>query len=100
MEINKKLNIYVSWENLRFEVPDPQDKKAPKKVILHGLTGHVKPGELVAVIGPSGSGKSSFLNCIGGRTVEGVTGKIRFNGVKRPSNFARFSGKVVCIYIQ
>ena len=51
MEVNKKLNIYVSWENLRFEVPDPQDKKGPNKVILNGLNGHVKPGELVAVIG-------------------------------------------------
>ena len=91
---SKKLNIYASWEDLRFEVPDPHDKKQTK-MILNGLNGHVTPGQLVAVIGPSGSGKSSFLNCIAGRTTEGVTGKILFNGVKRPINFARFTGYVV-----
>lgn len=88
------MNVYVSWENLRFEVPDPDDKNATK-VILDNLNGHVLPGELVAVIGPSGSGKSSFLNCIAGRNVNGVTGDLLFNGVPRPSNFARFTGYVV-----
>ena len=92
--VNHKLNVFVSWADLKFTVPDPNDKKQTK-TILKGLNGHVKPGELVAVIGPSGSGKSSFLNCIAGRTVEGVTGKILFNGIKRPINFARFTGYVV-----
>ena len=89
-----KLPIYVSWENLTFKVPDKQNKeeKGAIKTILHGLNGHVKPGELVAIIGPSGSGKSSLLNCIAGRNVEGVTGSVNFNGIPRPSNFARFTG--------
>ena len=89
------LQIYISWENLRFEVEDKESKKNKLKTILNGLNGNVKPGELVAVIGPSGSGKSSFLNCIAGRNVDGVTGKILFNGVKRPINFARFTGYVI-----
>ena len=55
----------------------------------------VKPGELVAVIGPSGSGKSSFLNCIAGRNVEGITGDILVNDSKRPINFAQFTGYVL-----
>ena len=88
------LPIYLSWENLRFQVPDPQNK-GEIKTILHGLNGHVKPGELVAIIGPSGSGKSSLLNCIAGRNVEGVKGDINFNGVPRPKNYARFTGYVV-----
>ena len=89
-----RLPIYVSWENLTFKVPDPHNK-GQIKTILHGLNGHVKPGELVAIIGPSGSGKSSLLNCIAGRNVEGVTGAINFNNVPRPSNYARFTGYVV-----
>jgi len=88
------LEVYVSWENLYFKVPDPKDKKKTK-IILNDLNGCVKPGELVAVIGPSGSGKSSFLNCIAGRNTEGVTGQILFNDVKRPINFARFTGYVI-----
>ena len=89
-----KLNIYISWKNLSFSVPHPKNSKLTK-YILHDLSGHVSPGELVAVIGPSGSGKSSFLNCIAGRNIDGVTGDILFNNVQRPTNFARFTGYVI-----
>eukprot|EP01084_Bolivina_argentea_P128591 227278_1 len=91
---HQNLDIYVSWQNLSFKVPDPKNKKKTK-IILNDLNGCVKPGELVAVIGPSGSGKSSFLNCISGRIIEGVEGEILFNHVPRPVNFARFTGYVI-----
>ena len=32
-----------------------------EKKILHGLSGFAKPGEMVAIMGASGSGKTSFL---------------------------------------
>jgi len=32
--------------------------------VLGGIDLHVKPGEVVVVVGPSGSGKSTLLNCI------------------------------------
>lgn len=92
--VASKINVYLSWKDLKLEVPDPNNAKETK-CILKGLNGHVKPGQLVAVIGPSGSGKSSFLNCISGRVTEGVSGNILFNGVKRPINYARFTGYVV-----
>eukprot|EP00485_Elphidium_margaritaceum_P002163 CAMPEP_0202704864 /NCGR_PEP_ID=MMETSP1385-20130828/17477_1 /ASSEMBLY_ACC=CAM_ASM_000861 /TAXON_ID=933848 /ORGANISM="Elphidium margaritaceum" /LENGTH=624 /DNA_ID=CAMNT_0049362977 /DNA_START=63 /DNA_END=1934 /DNA_ORIENTATION=+ len=88
------LEIYVSWKSLSFKVPDPKDKNKTK-TILEELNGYVKPSEVCAVIGPSGSGKSSFLNCIAGRNVDGVTGQILFNEVPRPINFARFTGYVI-----
>ena len=113
------LDIYISWKNLSFTVPDPKNKKK-QKLILENLNGCVKPGELIAVIGPSGkhsivgslrhfecpsdiinihfpsgSGKSSFLNCVAGRHIQGVTGEILFNDVPRPNNFARFTGYVI-----
>ena len=92
---HKSLPIYVSWKDLCFSVPDRNDKEKKSKMILDGLNGSVNPGELVAVIGPSGSGKSSFLNCIAGRNMDGITGTILFNDTLRPMNFCRFTGYVI-----
>jgi glutamine transport system ATP-binding protein len=39
--------------------------------VLNGINLHVKPGEVVVIIGPSGSGKSTLLRCI--NRLEGVT---------------------------
>ncbi len=35
-----------------------------KLEVLRGIDEHIKPGEVVVVIGPSGSGKSTFLRCL------------------------------------
>lgn len=35
-----------------------------KKTILDGIVGHAEKGQLVAVMGSSGCGKTSFLDCI------------------------------------
>ena len=32
--------------------------------VLKGIDEHIRPGEVVVVIGPSGSGKSTFLRCL------------------------------------
>jgi len=76
--------LSVSWRDFGFavEVSDANNK-APKtsKTILQGLHGSAKAGELVAVMGGSGSGKSTFLRGVGQRQSEGsVTGAISFNG--------------------
>ncbi|MEE4253147.1 MAG: amino acid ABC transporter ATP-binding protein [Desulfuromusa sp.] len=39
---------------------------------VDGITTHIKPGEVVVVIGPSGSGKSTYLRCLNG--LETLTG--------------------------
>ena len=43
--------------------------------VLKGIDEHIKPGEVVVVIGPSGSGKSTFLRCLN-RLEEPTTGEI------------------------
>ena len=43
------------------------------KVVLEGVTGHVRSGEVTAVMGPSGAGKTTFLNTLSGKAYYGVS---------------------------
>jgi len=51
--------------------------------VLRGIDLHVRPGEVVVVIGPSGSGKSTLLRCIN-RLEEPTAGEIYVAGEKVP----------------
>lgn len=57
----------------------PNKKKFEEKEILKGITGMVKPGEVLAMLGPSGSGKTTLLTALGGRLGR-VGGSITYNG--------------------
>ena len=47
---------------------------------VDGVSAHVKPGEVVVIIGPSGSGKSTYLRCLNG--LETLTsGHIMVDGI-------------------
>ena len=41
--------------------------------MLDGVTGHVRSGEVTAVMGPSGAGKTTFLNTLSGKAYYGVS---------------------------
>jgi len=59
---------WIEVKNLRYEVPGKQ--------ILKGVTLGVAPGEILCVMGMSGSGKTTVLHCIGGLT-GATSGEIR-----------------------
>jgi polar amino acid transport system ATP-binding protein len=49
--------------------------------VLKGVSEHIKPNEVVSVIGPSGSGKSTFLRCLN-LLERPDAGSIYFEGVE------------------
>ena len=48
--------------------------------ILHGLNGHIQPGERIAVVGPTGAGKTSLIKMLN-RTYEPQQGYIEIDGI-------------------
>lgn len=74
----------LSFENLCF--------KAGSREILKGMSAVVKPGEVVAIMGPSGAGKTSLLNILAGRVSSDrkktITGRIMVNDQEiEPASF-------------
>ncbi|KAK3408019.1 hypothetical protein EUGRSUZ_J00337 [Eucalyptus grandis] len=69
--------------------------EAEEKVILNGLTGVVRPGEMLAMLGPSGSGKTTLLTALGGRLAGGrLGGTITYNGKPFSNSLKRSTGFV------
>lgn len=68
-----------------------------ERMILSGISGMASPGEILAVLGPSGSGKSSLLNALAGRLGNrggSLTGMILANGKKLSRSVLRRTGFV------
>ncbi|XP_049867817.1 ATP-binding cassette sub-family G member 1 [Pectinophora gossypiella] len=66
------------------------------KQILHGVSGRLRPRQLIAIMGPSGAGKSTLLDVLSGYRTTGVGGAVFING--RGRNMKRF--KRMSCYIQ
>jgi ATP-binding cassette, subfamily B, multidrug efflux pump len=62
----------VSFEHVRFGY-------APDTVVLHDLSFEAKPGEVVALVGPTGAGKTTIINLLT-RFYEIESGAIRIDG--------------------
>ena len=61
--------------------------KGKKKDIAHHVNLSIKPGQFVALVGGSGAGKSTFMNCISGVT-KPTSGKVYINGSDLFKNYS------------
>ncbi|XP_043717698.1 ABC transporter G family member 21 [Telopea speciosissima] len=64
----------------------------PDRVVLNGVSGIVRPGELLAMLGPSGSGKTTLLTALAGRLPGKVSGTITYNGQPFSGSIKRKTG--------
>ncbi|MBJ3774155.1 ABC transporter transmembrane domain-containing protein [Acuticoccus mangrovi] len=65
----------VTFENVRFAYPAD-----PTRPILNGIDLKVAPGETVALVGPSGAGKTTLFQLIA-RSYDVAGGRVRVDGV-------------------
>ncbi|GLU07041.1 hypothetical protein SLE2022_240200 [Rubroshorea leprosula] len=78
-QIEPSLPICLKFEDVKYKVPAKNMKSSgSEKYILHGITGLVHPGEVLALMGPSGGGKTTLLNLLSGR-VKFNSGTITYN---------------------
>ena len=89
-EAGENIKGEVEFENVRFSYPDN-----PDKIIIKSFSAHVMPGQKVAIVGPTGAGKTTMVNLIM-RFFEVNSGSIRIDGtpiseMKRDSVHSLFS---------
>ncbi len=89
-EATEKIRGEVEFENVRFSYPDN-----PDKIIIKNFSAHVMPGQKVAIVGPTGAGKTTMVNLLM-RFFETNSGKIKIDGtpvtdIKRDSVHSLFS---------
>lgn len=70
-----KIRGKVSFEHVRFSYPD-----TPDKVIIKDFSAEVHPGQKVAIVGPTGAGKTTMVNLLM-RFYEIGSGEIKIDGV-------------------
>ena len=101
--------IVLEWSNLSFSmlVKDTTKSKPcaavmKRKDILKNVSGRTESGELLAIMGPTGCGKTSLLNILAARVpdasakVSSLTGKVKVNGENRnESKFRSISAYVL-----
>ncbi|KAJ8774623.1 hypothetical protein K2173_017069 [Erythroxylum novogranatense] len=71
----------------------PNEPKSTRTV-LNGVSGIVRPCELLAMLGPSGSGKTTLLTALAGRLFGKLSGRITYNGHPFSSTMKRKTGFV------
>ncbi|CAF1489646.1 unnamed protein product [Adineta steineri] len=92
-QIEDTKEITMSWSNITVEVIKKEesrlsfwsksDSSTSRHILVNGVSGIVRPGEVLAVMGTSAAGKTTLLNALSGysdRQELNVTGSVMLNG--------------------
>jgi ATP-binding cassette subfamily G (WHITE) protein 2 (SNQ2) len=87
---------YLSWSKLNYSVMVRSGLvKKSELQLLHEVSGFVKPGMMLALMGSSGAGKSTLMDVLARRKTGGkITGEVLVNGRKTDNNLSRIIGYV------
>jgi ABC-type multidrug transport system ATPase subunit/ABC-type multidrug transport system permease subunit len=89
--------VKLEWSEIAYSVNVGTSDNLDMKTILHPISGSAKPHEMMAIMGTSGAGKSTFLDILAGRLIsDDVTGQMLANGNPIDfKNLRRMSGYVM-----
>ncbi len=82
---NKRLVLQADIKSRKV----PNNNGQGKKELIRDVKLEVKEGTLVALLGSSGAGKSTVMNCLNGMDSSGTEGTVLFNGEDLFANFER-----------
>ncbi|KAJ3361847.1 hypothetical protein HDU91_003704, partial [Kappamyces sp. JEL0680] len=69
---DKKLRMHFEMQELGFKLPNGKE-------VLKGVTGKIHAGRMTAIMGPSGAGKTTFMNVLCGKVTR-TSGKLWISG--------------------
>ncbi|XP_046639073.1 ATP-binding cassette sub-family G member 1-like isoform X3 [Daphnia pulicaria] len=78
-ELQASTSLDFSFRDVSYTV----GKGKNVKTILHQMSGIFKSGQLTAILGPSGAGKTSLMNILAGLKTSGIDGHVEVNGETR-----------------
>ncbi|KAH9772041.1 ABC transporter G family member 21 [Citrus sinensis] len=93
-DVAYSINLHTSKGSCFATSHGEPNKQTRTVSVLNGVSGMVKPGELLAMLGPSGSGKTTLLTALAGRLRGKFSGKITYNGRQFSSSLKRKTGFV------